>query len=47
MTILADPNAAAFYERLGARYLRHAPSDAISGRTLPFYEYDLQSGTVS
>jgi GNAT superfamily N-acetyltransferase len=47
MTILADPNAAAFYERLGARYLRNAPSDAIPGRTLPFYEYDLLSGTVS
>ena len=47
MTILADPNAAAFYERMGARYLRHAPSDAIPGRTLPFYEYDLHSGTVS
>jgi GNAT superfamily N-acetyltransferase len=47
MTILADPNAAPFYERMGARYLRHAPSDAIPGRTLPFYEYDLQSGTDS
>jgi GNAT superfamily N-acetyltransferase len=47
MTILADPNAAAFYERMGARYLRHAPSDAIPGRTLPFYEYDLLSGTLS
>ena len=47
MTILADPNAAPFYERMGARYLRHAPSDSIPGRTLPFYEYDLQSGTVS
>ena len=47
MTILADPNAAAFYERMGARYLRNAPSDAIPGRTLPLYEYDLQSGTVS
>jgi GNAT superfamily N-acetyltransferase len=47
MTILADPNAASFYERMGARYLRNAPSDAIPGRTLPFYEYDLQSGTVS
>jgi len=47
MTILADPNAAAFYERLGARYLRNAPSGAIPGRTLPFYEYDLLSGTVS
>jgi GNAT superfamily N-acetyltransferase len=47
MTILADPNAAAFYERMGALYLRNAPSDAIPGRTLPFYEYDLLSGTVS
>jgi GNAT superfamily N-acetyltransferase len=47
MTILADPNAAAFYERMGARYLRNAPSDAIPGRTLPFYEYDLPSETVS
>ena len=47
MTILADPNAASFYERMGARYLRNAPSDAIPGRTLPFYEYDLQSRTVS
>jgi GNAT superfamily N-acetyltransferase len=41
MTILADPNAAPFYERMGARFLRNAPSDAIPGRTLPFYEYDL------
>ena len=41
MTILADPNAASFYERMGARFLRHAPSDAIPGRTLPFYEVDL------
>jgi GNAT superfamily N-acetyltransferase len=41
MTILADPNAAPFYERMGARFLRDAPSDAIPGRTLPFYEYDL------
>ena len=41
MTILADPNAAPFYERMGARFLRHAPSDAIPGRTLPFYDYDL------
>jgi GNAT superfamily N-acetyltransferase len=47
MTILADPNAAAFYERMGARFLRNAPSDAIPGRTLPFYEYDLTSRTVS
>ena len=47
LTILADPNAARFYERMGASYLRNAPSDAIPGRTLPFYECDLTSGTVS
>lgn len=41
LTILADPQAAPFYERLGARYLREAPSDAIPGRTLPFFEIAL------
>ena len=41
MTILADTNAAPFYERMGARFVSHAPSDAIPGRTLPLYEYDL------
>jgi GNAT superfamily N-acetyltransferase len=46
MSILADPNAAPFYERMGARFVAHAPSDAIPGRTLPFYEYDLMSETV-
>jgi hypothetical protein len=47
MTILADVNAAPFYERLGARFLRNEPSDAIPGRVLPFYEYDLTSGASS
>jgi GNAT superfamily N-acetyltransferase len=47
MIILADVNAAAFYERMGARFLRNAPSDAIPGRFLPFYEYDLTSGVPS
>lgn len=41
MAILADPNAAPFYERMGARFVAQAPSDAIPGRTLPLYEYDL------
>jgi GNAT superfamily N-acetyltransferase len=41
MAILADPNAAPLYERMGARFVSHAPSDAIPGRTLPLYEYDL------
>ena len=44
MTVLADPNAASFYRRMGARILRNAPSDAIPGRVLPLYEYDLTSG---
>jgi GNAT superfamily N-acetyltransferase len=44
MTILADLNAAPFYERMGARFLRNEPSDAIPGRFLPFYEYDLTPG---
>jgi GNAT superfamily N-acetyltransferase len=38
LTILADPNAAAFYERNGARFIRMAPSDAIPGRFVPLYE---------
>jgi GNAT superfamily N-acetyltransferase len=41
MPILADPNAAPFYERMGARFVAHAPSDAIPGRMIPLYEYDL------
>jgi GNAT superfamily N-acetyltransferase len=47
MAILADPNAAAFYERMGARFVAHAPSDAIPGRTLPLYEYDLTKKETS
>ncbi|MBL9010872.1 MAG: GNAT family N-acetyltransferase [Alphaproteobacteria bacterium] len=41
LTILADPNAAAFYERCGARRVGDAPSDAIPGRMLPLYVLDL------
>jgi GNAT superfamily N-acetyltransferase len=47
MPILADPNAASFYERMGARFVAHAPSDAIPGRTLPLYEYDLTAQETS
>ena len=47
MTILADPNAAPFYERMGARFVSQAPSDAIPGRTLPLYEYDLTQKETS
>jgi hypothetical protein len=38
LTILADPNAAGFYEANGAVWIRDAPSDAIPGRRLPLYE---------
>jgi GNAT superfamily N-acetyltransferase len=41
MAILADPNAATFYERMGATYLRDKPSDAIPGRVLPYFELKL------
>jgi GNAT superfamily N-acetyltransferase len=41
LTILADPYAAAFYERCGARRIGEAPSDAIPGRMVPFYEVAL------
>lgn len=47
MTILADPNAAPFYERMGARLAGQAPSDAIPGRTLPLYEFDLEKEPAS
>ena len=41
LTILADPNAAAFYERAGAVRIGEAPSDAVPGRLLPLYELRL------
>jgi len=41
LTILSDPYAAGFYERYGARWIGEAPSDAIPGRSVPFYEIKL------
>ena len=41
LVILSDPNAAAFYQRLGARLIGEAPSDAVSDRILPRLEYRL------
>jgi N-acetylglutamate synthase-like GNAT family acetyltransferase len=41
MIILADPNAALFYERMGVKFVRQAASDAIPGRLLPLYEIAL------
>ncbi len=41
LSIQADPNAEAFYLRLGARRTGEAPSDSIPGRMLPMLEFDL------
>jgi len=41
LVILSDPNARAFYEAMGARFLAMAPSDAIPGRQLPLLALDL------
>jgi predicted N-acetyltransferase YhbS len=43
VSILSDPFAVAFYERLGAVTVGDAPSDAISGRRLPLLEYRIPS----
>lgn len=37
----SDPFAAQFYEKMGARLLRHAPS-SIEGRTLPVYCFTIE-----
>ncbi len=39
--IVADPNAAAFYERMGARRHGECESESIPGRTLPRYELNV------
>ncbi|MCU0910528.1 MAG: GNAT family N-acetyltransferase [Rhodobacteraceae bacterium] len=36
--VLSDPGARPFYERMGARLVGMAPSDAIPGRMLPWLE---------
>jgi len=41
LSILSDPYAAAFYEKMGAVRIGDAPSDAIPGRRLPLFEYRL------
>jgi GNAT superfamily N-acetyltransferase len=41
MTIEADPDAAPFYRRLGARDIGLAPSGSIAGRMLPKLALDL------
>lgn len=41
LLILSDPNAEAFYTRMGAAKTGDAPSDAIPGRRLPLLRYDI------
>jgi N-acetylglutamate synthase-like GNAT family acetyltransferase len=47
LVILSDPNATAFYERMGARRTGDAPSDAIPGRHLPLLELSLDQRSDS
>ncbi len=43
LSIQSDPNAEAFYLRMGARRTGEAPSDAIAERMLPMLAFDLNS----
>ena len=42
MRIEADPEAAPFYEKMGARIVGQVSSEAIEGRMLPLLQLDLQ-----
>jgi GNAT superfamily N-acetyltransferase len=42
MIIEADPGAAPFYERMGARHAGFAPSQSIPGRMLPRMQVELE-----
>lgn len=41
LTILSDPHAAPFYQKMGAQMIGMAPSDAIPGRSLPLLRIDI------
>jgi GNAT superfamily N-acetyltransferase len=45
MMIEADPGAASFYERMGARRAGFAPSQSIPGRILPLLQMELERKT--
>ena len=45
MMIEADPGAAPFYERMGARLAGLAPSQSIPGRMLPLLQMELERKT--
>jgi GNAT superfamily N-acetyltransferase len=42
LRIEADPFAAGFYEKLGARRIGDVPSESISGRMLPLFKYAIR-----
>jgi GNAT superfamily N-acetyltransferase len=46
MTIEADPGAAAFYQRMGARHAGFAPSRLIPGRMLPLMQIELTASSA-
>lgn len=41
LVIQSDPEAAGFYEKMGAKRVGDRPSDSVPGRNLPLYELDL------
>lgn len=41
LVIQSDPQAAGFYEAMGAKRVGDRPSDSVPGRSLPLYEFDL------
>ena len=41
LVIQSDPDAAGFYEKMGAKRIGDRPSDSVPGRGLPLYELDL------
>ncbi|WP_459857291.1 GNAT family N-acetyltransferase [Dongia sp. agr-C8] len=41
ISILSDPNAAAFYQKLGARRCGEAPSGVVPNRMLPLFEIEV------
>jgi predicted N-acetyltransferase YhbS len=44
LSILSDPNAAAFYSKLGARRCGEAPSGVARNRMLPLFEFAISGG---
>ncbi len=46
LIIQADPNAAAFYEAVGARRTGERPSASIPGRLLPLFELNVEEVTA-